>query len=236
MAAPGRVATIARMATPAFTICVFCSSSEAVPDTDRAVAAGLGRAVAAHGWGLVYGGGNVGLMGELARAALSAGGHVTGVIPHRLVDAELALDDVTELIRTETMRERKAIMDARSDAFVVLPGGIGTLEELVEILTLKQLGYHDRPIVVLDPRGYWDPLHAQVDRMVDEGLANRSLRTLWRTVADVDAALDAVREALRQPRRAGEAGAGEVLEAVESPSGDPPAADAGLPTGNEPGR
>lgn len=213
-------ATIARMATQPHSICVFCASSEAVADTDRAVAAGLGRALAAEGWGLVYGGGNVGLMGEVARAALSSGGHVTGVIPHRLVEAEFALDDVTELIRTETMRERKAIMDARSDAFVVLPGGIGTLEELVEILTLKQLGYHDRPIVVLDPRGYWEPLHAQVDRMVDEHLASASLRTLWRTVADVDAALDAVRAGLQRPRRVGVADAGEALEAVESPPRD----------------
>jgi hypothetical protein len=112
-------------------------------------------------------------------------------------------------------------MDARSDAFVVLPGGIGTLEELVEILTLKQLGFHDRPIVVLDPRGYWEPLHAQVDRMVDEGLAAGGLKDLWEIVGEVPSAIAAVRRGLVVPSRAREARAGDLLEAVEWPPGDP---------------
>jgi uncharacterized protein (TIGR00730 family) len=132
-------------------------------------------------------------MGEVARAALAAGAHVTGVIPHRLARPEIAFDGVTELIRTETMRERKQIMDERSDAIVVLPGGIGTLEELVEILTLKQLGYHDRAIVVLDSAGYWDPLLAQLKRMIAEGMAYPSLAGLWQVTIDVEGTIEALR-------------------------------------------
>lgn len=173
-------------------VCVFCASSEAVDPRYRTVAAELGTGLAAADWELVYGGGNLGLMGEVARAALAGGARVTGVIPDRLADRELALDDVTELIRTETLRERKALMDARSDAFVVLPGGIGTLEELVEILTLKQLGYHDRAVVVLDADGYWDPLLEQVRRMVAQRLAAPSLLALWQVVPDVRSALAAL--------------------------------------------
>jgi uncharacterized protein (TIGR00730 family) len=173
-------------------VCVYCASSEAVGDDHRRVAADLGRAIAAEGWALVYGGGNVGLMGEVARAALAGGAAVTGIIPHRLADRELALEEVTRLIRVDTMRERKALMDEHADAFVVLPGGIGTLEELVEIVTLKQLGYHDRPIVVLDDGGYWDPLLAQLDRMVAERFAAPELRDLLVVAPDVAATMAAV--------------------------------------------
>ena len=173
-------------------VCIFCSASESIGEADRAVAADLGRSLADRGWRLVYGGGDIGLMGEIARAALNAGGHVTGVIPHRLADREIALEHVTELIRTETMRERKALMDERADAFVVLPGGIGTLEELVEILTLKQLGYHERPVVMLDPTGFWAPFREQIARIVDRGLAPSSLLGSWVDVTDVHGALQAI--------------------------------------------
>lgn len=205
---------------PVFSICVFCASSEAVSATDRAVAADLGRAIAGAGWRLVYGGGGIGLMGEVARAALAAGGHVTGVIPHRLDTREIALEDVTELIRTETMRERKGLMDDRSDAFVVLPGGLGTLEELLEIITLKQLGFHDRAVVVLDTRGFWKPLLGQLDRIVDEGLASPAIRDLWDEAASVDEAIAALRRGLVTPTRAGGLDAAEDLEAVEAPPGE----------------
>jgi hypothetical protein len=174
-------------------VCVYCSSSESVDGGHRRTAAQLGRAIAEQGWALVYGGGDVGLMGEIARAALDGGAHVTGVIPHRLADREIALETVTELIRVDTMRERKAIMDARSDAFVVLPGGLGTLEELMEILTLKQLGYHDRAIVVLDDAGYWDPLLAQLERMVEQGLAIPEMLDLLLVATDVPTAIAALR-------------------------------------------
>jgi len=198
-----------------FSVAVYCASSEAVAQRHRRVAADLGRALAEEGWGLVYGGGNIGLMGEVARAALHAGANVIGVIPHRLADREIALEDVTELIRTETMRERKAIMDERSDAFVVLPGGIGTLEELVEIITLKQLGYHERVVVVLDDAGYWDPLLTQLQRMVDEGLAAESLLRLFDVVSDVPAAIDALRDAHLAPAVSDREREQTALEAID---------------------
>lgn len=201
------------MSLPIQTVCVYCASSERVAPEYRAVAAELGRALAAEGWGLVYGGGSIGLMGEVARAALDAGAHVTGVIPHRLADREVALHEVTELLRTDTMRERKALMDERSDAFIVLPGGIGTLEELVEIITLKQLGYHARAIVVLDARGFWDPLLEQLRRMVEERFAAADLGDLWQvtaTVAETVAALRAFTGVAPRPHAS-------PLEAVEGP-------------------
>jgi uncharacterized protein (TIGR00730 family) len=196
-------------------VCVFCSSSEAVDRRYRDVAARFGKALAAAGWELVYGGGDLGLMGEVARAALEGGARVTGIIPHALATREVALDDVTELVRTETMRERKALMDARSDAFVVLPGGIGTLEELIEIVTLKQLGFHDRAIVVVDADGYWDPLLEQVRRMVDQGLAQPSVLSLWQIVPDVDEAMAAL-ASYRPPSRS-MPDRRDQLEAVEGP-------------------
>lgn len=194
-----------------YRVCVFCASSEAVPADLRRVAAELGTALAQRGWGLVYGGGNVGLMGEVGRSALAAGGEVIGVIPHRLVERELALDGLTQLVRTDTMRERKNLMDAHSDAFVVLPGGIGTLEELLEIITLKQLGYHTRAIVLLDPQRFWDPLLAQLARIVEERFARPDLAQLWRVTRDVAEALGYLERyeepAARQPApvEAGEA-------------------------------
>lgn len=176
------------------TVCVFCASSEAVAEEHRVVARALGTALVKGGWDLMYGGGNIGLMGEVARAALAAGGHVTGVIPHLLADREVALHDVSRLVRTETMRERKALMDEGSDAFIVLPGGIGTLEEVVEILTLKQLGYHERPIVLLDTTGYWDPLQKMLEHMVAERLAPSELLSLLTSVSSAEAALEAIAE------------------------------------------
>ncbi len=173
-------------------VCVFCASSEQVEPAYRALAAQLGAAVAARGWELVYGGGNVGLMGEVARAALVGGGHVTGVIPHRLADREVALREVSELVLVDTMRERKAQMDQRSDAFIVLPGGIGTLEELVEILTLRLLGYSDKPLVLLDPDGFWLPLEELLRQMIDRGLASEGLLDLYEVSPDVAGALAAV--------------------------------------------
>jgi hypothetical protein len=162
------------------------------------VAAELGHAIAHERWGLVFGGGATGLMGEVAHAALVSGAHVTGVIPHRLARPGVAFRDATELICTDTMRERKRIMDERSDAFVVLPGGIGTLEELVEIITLKQLGYHDRAIVMLDGSGHWEPLRGLLRRMIAEGLAHPSLTDLWQVTASVKDTIQALR-AYRPP-------------------------------------
>jgi uncharacterized protein (TIGR00730 family) len=205
-----------------FAVCVYCASSEDVGPGDRAVAAALGAGIGRRGWELVYGAGNVGLMGEVARAALAVGGRVTGVIPHRLVERELAHHGLTELIQTETMRQRKDLMDGRSDAFVVLPGGIGTLEEVVEILTLKQLGYHARPVVLLDPRGFWQPLLVLLERMVSEGFAHTSLLRTFHVVGDVDAALTAVQAPEERPAPEEDV----ELEAAEGPAPRAAGADA----------
>lgn len=176
------------------TVCVYCASSEAIDGSYREIAGELGGALAGKGWDLVYGGGGIGLMGELARAALAGGARVTGVIPHRLADRELAYTEVTELIRTDTMRQRKEVMDARSDAFVILPGGIGTLEELVEIITLKQLGFHNRAVVILDAEGFWDPLVAQLQRMVEQRFSYREVLDLFQVTADVAGTITALEE------------------------------------------
>ena len=151
--------------------CVFCSSAGGLPEAYRQAAHDLGRELAERGHRLVYGGGNVGLMGELARSVHEHGGTVVGVIPQGLVDRELAYDPADELLVTQTLRERKAEMDARADAFVALPGGFGTLEELLEVLTLRQLRLHDRPIVLVNVAGYWDPFLAMVSDMVAQGFA-----------------------------------------------------------------
>lgn len=172
----------------------------------RALAADTGRAIADRGWRLVYGGGGIGLMGETSRAAMAAGGEVLGVIPKRLMAREAAAPDISELEVVDTMRQRKQMMDERADAFLVLPGGIGTLEEFMEIITLRQLGYHDRPVALLDPGGFWGPLLAQFDEMVDAGLASASIRQLFATATEVDEALDALGDALGGPDDAGTRG------------------------------
>jgi len=140
------------------TICVYAASSDLI---DRAFvddAARIGAGMAQRNWSLVYGGGSVGLMGAVARAIHANHGHVIGVIPEKLKNMEVAYEDADEFIVTETMRERKAIMEERADAFIVLPGGFGTLEEVLEILTLKQLGYHQKPLVLPNTAGIYDGL------------------------------------------------------------------------------
>lgn len=195
---------------PGLTVCVFCSASDRVSDRYRAIASELGSRIGERGWRLVYGGGSLGLMGEVARGALSRGGRVMGVIPHRLAEIEVMLPDVLDLVRTDSMRQRKEIMDGASDVFVVLPGGIGTLEELVEILTLKQLGFHERPVVILDADGYWDGLLAQIDKMVALEMAPPKTLSLFDAVTDVDdaMALLVACEGATNAREARAAGAG----------------------------
>ena len=146
-----------RGAADRLSVCVFCASSSGLPEVYRRGARELGAELARRGHRLVYGGGDVGLMGELARAAHRQGGRIVGVIPRALVERELAYGPADELLVTETLRERKAEMDARADAFVALPGGFGTLEELLEVITLRQLRLHRRPVVLLNLNGYWDP-------------------------------------------------------------------------------
>lgn len=152
-------------------VAVFCGSRSGAGDDYSALAAEVGRAIAAEGAGLVYGGGGIGLMGTLADAALSAGAPVYGVIPEALSRRELAHTGLTRLEVVATMHERKARMAAAACGFLVLPGGYGTLDELFEVLTWKQLGLHDRPIVLLDAFGFFDPLVLTMVRIVEEGFA-----------------------------------------------------------------
>ncbi len=170
-------------------VTVFCGSSDAVAAKYFAAADELGGKLVKRGWRLVYGGGSVGLMGAIARAVLAHGGQVTGVIPKALLDLGVGEEGVSELVVTEGMRDRKAIMDARGDAFVALPGGLGTLEEVLEVMTLKQLGYHAKPVAVLDLDGYFDPLWTQFQRGVDEGFIRPEYLDLWYPAPDVDALL-----------------------------------------------
>ncbi len=183
-------------------VCVFCGSSSRVDETYRRAAERLGTELASRGIVLVYGGGRVGLMGVLADAALAAGGRVVGVIPRFLVDLEVAHSGLTELRIVGDMHERKRTMAELADAFVVLPGGLGTLEEAIEVITWKQLGLHERPVVLVDERGYWRPLWGLVDHMIAEGFAHPEHAELFTTVASVDAVFDALAAARTAPARA----------------------------------
>ena len=149
-------------------ICVYCASGPTDPDL-LALAAELGEAIARRGWTLVWGGGNVSAMGALATAARARGGRTVGVIPQTLVRREVADHDADELVVTDTMRERKQVMEDRADAFITLPGGIGTLEEFFEAWTGGYLGMPDKPVVLLDPAGHYDGLRTWLDGLVAGG-------------------------------------------------------------------
>ena len=181
-------------------LCVYCGSSGAVDRQYREAATELGACLATTGIGLVYGGGRVGLMGLLADAALAGGGEVIGIIPSRLRDAELAHPGATELVVVESMHERKRLMAEKADAFAILPGGIGTLDEMFEILSWKQLGLHDKPILLADIGGYWAPLRALLDDILTKGFARPETRNLLRVIPTV-AALMTTLEDDRAPRR-----------------------------------
>jgi uncharacterized protein (TIGR00730 family) len=143
---------------PAFSLCVYCGSRVGANPRFAAVAADVGRWIGAHGGQLVYGGGNNGLMGVMADAALAAGARVVGVIPHSMVEREWAKRDCTELHVVDNMHQRKSMMAERADAFLALPGGIGTFEEFFEAWTWRQLGFHGKPVGLLDVEGYYQPL------------------------------------------------------------------------------
>ncbi|HEY4176359.1 MAG TPA: TIGR00730 family Rossman fold protein [Kofleriaceae bacterium] len=172
-------------------VCVFLSSSSGTPAQVAAVQA-LAREIAARGLTLVYGGAHRGLMGVLADAGLAAGGRVVGVIPQALVDLEVAHTGLTELHVVDTMHTRKAMMFTLADAFVVAPGGFGTLEEAFEQITGLQLGYHKKPIVFLDVDRFWAPMEAFLDGACDSRVLSVDNRPLFRTVGSAAAALDAL--------------------------------------------
>ena len=177
-------------------ICVFCGSSDAADPGFLADAAALGRALAADGLRLVYGGGGVGLMGACARAADEAGGDVLGIIPGFLTSRERALETVRTVVVT-SMHERKKMMFEESDGFVVLPGGIGTLEEVVELLSWRRLDLHAKPIVFYNPRDFWAPLFELFHHTVEHSLTPPSFLESWIEVDAVDEIVPALRGAKR---------------------------------------
>jgi cytokinin riboside 5'-monophosphate phosphoribohydrolase len=170
------------------TICVFCSSSDAVDPMYFDAANELGATMAQRGIGLVYGGSNIGLMGTVARAVHQHGGQVIGVIPQTIHARGIAYDTADELIITRDLRERKGVMEARADAFVTLAGGFGTLEEVVEVITLKQLQTHVKPIILLNTGGFYDPLITLFEHFYAQHFAKPDQRQLYYIAPDVGSA------------------------------------------------
>ena len=179
-------------------ICVYCSSSDAIADAYPPVAEALGRGIACRGHELLYGGGAVGLMGVMGEAVHEAGGTVTGVIPSKLQAREGIAYDADELIVTDTMRERKRILYQNADAFAVLPGGYGTIEEFMEVLTLKQLGYHDHPIVLLNVDGFFETLLSFFEELREGRFARAPVTDLVHVAPSAEAALDRLERAMAQ--------------------------------------
>jgi len=173
-------------------LCVYCGSRDGNDAGFAALARALGTACAARSVGIVFGGGHIGLMGELAGAALAAGGHVVGVIPEHLQRREVAFEAVSELLVVDSMHTRKRLMAERADAFCVLPGGLGTLDEAVEIITWKQLRLHDKPIVLLDHAGYWQPLLRLFAHQQAAGFVDPDSFELFDVAADPDSLFAAV--------------------------------------------
>ena len=174
------------------TICVYCASSSNIPDRYLDLATAVGAGIAARGWQLVSGGGSVSMMGAVARAVRAAGGHTTGVIPRALVQMEVADHDADELIITDDMRARKGLMDDRADAFLALPGGIGNLDELMEVWTARCLGMHDKPVVGLDPWGDFALLREQVRHWEQQGFVGAAAVAELRWTTEVEQALDLI--------------------------------------------
>lgn len=178
-----------------FSVCVFCGARSGQNPAYETAANDMGRTIARNQWRLVYGAGDVGLMGATARAAQKHGADTFGVIPRHLLEWEQGKLDLTRIIITEDMHARKKLMFTNSDAVVVLPGGAGSLDEFFEVLTWAQLQLHERPILLLNIAGYWDPLITLIDHVIDQGFADPSLKGLFQVVTSVDAAEDVLRKA-----------------------------------------
>ncbi|MEM7440691.1 MAG: TIGR00730 family Rossman fold protein [Pseudomonadota bacterium] len=175
------------MTTPSpLSICVYCGSRNGDDPAYTAAAKALGQGIAQRGMRLVYGAGDVGLMGEVARTAQEAGADVFGVIPEHLRQWEVGKSDLTSFVVTETMHERKKVMFMNSDVVVVLPGGAGSLDEFFEVLTWAQLKLHKKPIWILNIGSYWDPLVALIDHVIDRGFADASLRDFYKVSDSVE--------------------------------------------------
>ena len=182
-------------------ICVYCGSSNGSDPIMRRAAEQLGHAMGGAGIGLVYGGGNAGLMGATARAVLARGGHVTGIIPGFLRDRELMLAEAQEMVVVPDMHTRKRLMFERSDAFVALPGGIGTLEELVEQMTWVQLDRHAKPVLIADVGGFWRPLLSLLEHMREQGFIRSGLEVPYMVAETVDDILPMLRAAIQRNAR-----------------------------------
>jgi uncharacterized protein (TIGR00730 family) len=182
-------------------LCVYCASGQGIDSRHVEAARELGRAMAAKRVRLVYGGARIGLMGALADAVLGAGGEVVGIIPRHLDKVEVGHRGASELIVVDSMHQRKHLMFEMSDAFAVLPGGFGTLDETFEILTWRKLGLHDKPVILVDIAGFWRPLLGLIDHVINQGFAAVADRELYRVVSTIPALLGALESAPR-PRRA----------------------------------
>lgn len=186
---------------PVRSVCVFCGAHAGGNPAYEADAEALGRALAEEGWRLVYGAGDVGLMGAAARAAKTAGGLTLGIVPAHLAQREAGRSDPATHVVTETMHERKKVMFMNSDAIVVLPGGAGSLDEFFEVVTWAQIGLHEKPIFLLDSGGYWQPLLALVRHVIASGFAEPGLESLFTVAGDVETLTGALERALaRAPR------------------------------------
>ncbi|NBD39360.1 MAG: TIGR00730 family Rossman fold protein [Verrucomicrobia bacterium] len=168
-------------------ICVFLSSSEAVPAEYRDLATRMGKGIGAKGHTLVYGGNGNGLMGALAEGTRSAGGRIIGIVPRMLHEMGMTWPHCDELLITRDLRDRKARMDAEAEAFVALPGGLGTFEEILEVLNLKYLRYHRKPVIFLNKNGFYDPLFASFTRLYEERFTKRAIRQLYASLPEVEA-------------------------------------------------
>lgn len=175
---------------PTFTLCVYCGSRVGTQPEFTAAARRVGQAIGERGWAMVYGGGRVGLMGVVADTALEAGARVVGVIPQSLQEREVGHPGLSELHVVETMHQRKQLMAERADAFIALPGGIGTLEELFEVWTWRQLGYHDRPIGLLNTAGYFDPLLTFLTQTVETDFVSRDTLSKLQVGSEAEELLD----------------------------------------------
>lgn len=167
-------------------VCVYCGSSNKIDETYKQVAIDVGKALAQHKLRLVYGGGHVGLMGLVADSALQSGGEVVGIIPEHIRAHEMQHLGLTELHVVDNMHTRKNMMVEKADAFVALPGGFGTLDELFEILTWKQLGLHTKPILIYNVNGFWDPLVDMINKIIEQNFAPKNNYLIFKTVSSVD--------------------------------------------------
>lgn len=185
-------------------VCVYCGSSNHVDDVYKKLAVDVGTALAQHKKRIVYGGGHVGLMGLVADSALKAGGEVIGIIPEHIRAHEVQHKGLTELHVVDSMHTRKNLMAEKADAFVVLPGGFGTLDEAFEVLTWKQLALHNKPIIIFNVNGFWDPLIKLIDHMIEQGFAPKNNYLIFKTVTNME----------------------ELFTALSTPSGDTLSPDA----------